>query len=75
MLMSRRIAVFAGPEGRQGGVMDFIERIFGLSPDGGSGLLELAVLATITAWIVARVMARRRVRVVRDPSGGVTSSP
>lgn len=25
--------------------MDFIERIFGISPDGGSGALELVLLA------------------------------
>ncbi|MEO8620396.1 MAG: hypothetical protein ABI625_04970 [bacterium] len=34
--------------------MDFIERVFGLSPDGGSGLYELLVfllpVAASVAW-------------------------
>jgi hypothetical protein len=37
--------------------MDFIERIFGVSPDGGSGAFELLLLAIpvfalmITCWV------------------------
>ena len=44
--------------------MDFIERIFGVSPDGGSGLFEallfLVPLAVITVLWVKRAMAARR---------------
>jgi hypothetical protein len=38
--------------------MDFIERIFGMSPDGGDGSLEalwiLAIVAAAAAWIGRR---------------------
>lgn len=43
--------------------MDFIERIFGLSPDGGDGSTEalyIVVALAIVALIVARPMLRRR---------------
>ncbi|HEU4730705.1 MAG TPA: hypothetical protein VFT22_22575 [Kofleriaceae bacterium] len=45
--------------------MDFIERIFGICPDGGSGALEaLAVLVPMmgaaAVWRVLRVRHRRR---------------
>jgi hypothetical protein len=44
--------------------MDFIERIFGVSPDGGSGSLEFALLAIPLAglYLLYRVWSRRRVR-------------
>ena len=38
--------------------MDFIERIFGLNPDQGSGMTEAAILAALMA-IVALVVVRR----------------
>jgi len=38
--------------------MDFIERIFGLSPDGGDGSLEVAILGGFVLVIV--LVARRR---------------
>jgi hypothetical protein len=38
--------------------MDFIERWFGISPDGGDGSLEVLYLAAI-AIIVAAVLFRR----------------
>jgi hypothetical protein len=45
--------------------MDFIERIFGIAPDGGSGSLEvllfLVPLAGI-AWLALRARARSRRR-------------
>ena len=41
--------------------MDFIERIFGLSPDGGSGATELMYFAACLL-IVALVAGRRNVR-------------
>jgi hypothetical protein len=48
--------------------MDFIERLFGISPDGGDGSTELIYLACIVAIIAAfswhpiyrRFVARRR---------------
>ena len=50
--------------------MDFIERLFGVSPDGGDGSLELlwiaAVIVAVGAFVFrARIigwMARRRLR-------------
>lgn len=39
--------------------MDFIERIFGVSPDGGDGSLEIVWLAAIVVAIVAIVFRRR----------------
>jgi len=32
--------------------MDFIERLFGVAPDGGSGLLEAAYFVVVTAIVV-----------------------
>jgi hypothetical protein len=42
--------------------MDFIERIFGVSPDGGNGTLELLYVVSIIAVItvVSREFYRRR---------------
>lgn len=37
--------------------MDFIERLFGIAPDGGSGVLEFLLFAVPLAgiaWLVAR---------------------
>ena len=51
--------------------MDFIERIFGVSPDGGNGTLELLYLVSIAAAItvVSREFYRRRkLRQTRDES-------
>jgi len=45
--------------------MDFIERLFGLSPDNGDGTTEilwLAVLALIIASVVYFRVQRRRAR-------------
>lgn len=40
--------------------MDFIERLFGISPDGGSGSLELLLfLAPIVAVLLARSIVKR----------------
>jgi hypothetical protein len=41
--------------------MDFIERIFGISPDGGSGLFEFILFAVPLAGI-AFLYLRRRAR-------------
>lgn len=40
--------------------MDFIERIFGISPDGGSGSLEFLLFAIPVAGIIYLVARRRR---------------
>lgn len=40
--------------------MDFIERIFGFSPDGGSGLLEVLLFLIPIAGIAALWAASRR---------------
>ena len=34
--------------------MDFIERLFGVSPDGGSGALEFLLLAIPVLGLIAR---------------------
>ena len=51
--------------------MDFIERWFGISPDGGSGLLEaLYVFAVVnTIMIAVACWARRRGRSARRVLG------
>jgi hypothetical protein len=53
---------------RKGEAMDFIERIFGISPDGGDGSTELLFFVAIVAILAAvswrpihrRLAARRR---------------
>ena len=40
--------------------MDFIERWFGLSPDGGSGAMEFLILVVAALAIVALGLALRR---------------
>jgi hypothetical protein len=48
--------------------MDFIERWFGVSPDGGDGSLEalyILVVAAIAAAIVCREPLRRMLRIKR----------
>ena len=42
--------------------MDFIERIFGLSPDHGSGVSEIAVLLALAASLSLAVGLWRRRR-------------
>jgi hypothetical protein len=42
--------------------MDFIERIFGLAPDGGSGLLEVLLFVVPVAGILAIREWRKRSR-------------
>ena len=47
--------------------MDFIERWFGLNPDGGSGVIEAGILATLMALlgIVAVFASAERRQVCR----------
>ncbi|MER9845533.1 hypothetical protein NKJ59_30835 [Mesorhizobium australicum] len=43
--------------------MDFVERMFGVAPDGGDGTTEMIYIAValgIVAMIAARTLARRR---------------
>jgi len=35
--------------------LDWIERLFGVSPDGGNGMLELAILVVVALVIVSAV--------------------
>jgi hypothetical protein len=39
--------------------MDFIERLLGISPDSGSGALELSIILAVIASIAAIVCMRR----------------
>lgn len=39
--------------------MDWIESLFGISPDGGSGATEMLVVASL-AMLAAAVISRRR---------------
>jgi hypothetical protein len=50
----------AMPETSQGVVMDFIERIFGFAPDGGSGSLEFLLFAIPIAGIAYLALRRRQ---------------
>jgi hypothetical protein len=42
--------------------MDFVERIFGVSPDGGNGLLEVLILIVPLVVVILAVMVFRRPR-------------
>jgi hypothetical protein len=46
--------------------MDFIERVFGLSPDGGNGSTEALILLAIT--LVLLLVAWRRQHRIRSAS-------
>ena len=46
--------------------MDFIERLFGMSPDGGSGATELAMLLGV--MLLVAVLSWRR-SAARRPGG------
>jgi hypothetical protein len=46
--------------------MDFIERIFGISPDGGSGWFEVLLFLIPIAGLVVLWQARKRARTRRD---------
>jgi hypothetical protein len=41
-----------------GGAVDWIERIFGVSPDGGSGLTEALVLGALCMTVVVMLSVR-----------------
>lgn|GEM_PF-626147 len=41
--------------------MDFIESVFGISPDGGSGMAELLIL--LVPFVVTAILTARRHRV------------
>ena len=46
--------------------MDFIEKLFGLSPDGGSGTFELLLIAVPVVGLCYFAL-RRRVRQEQNP--------
>jgi hypothetical protein len=43
-------------------MMDFIERLFGIAPDGGSGALELLLLMTPILGLLVSVACRELVQ-------------
>ncbi len=45
--------------------MDFIERWFGLSPDGGNGATEASILLALCVLVVALVWRQQRRRMSR----------
>jgi len=45
--------------------MDFIERWFGLSPDGGSGATEASIFVALGVLVVAIVWRQQRRRMSR----------
>ena len=49
--------------------MDFIERWFGISPDGGSGLTEVSYIF-ILALVIVLLFRRRIFRLVFRPRDG-----
>jgi hypothetical protein len=56
-----------GLRGRQESAMDFIERLLGISPDGGSGSLELLLFAILICGNIY-LAVKRRLRKQRMPS-------
>jgi len=48
--------------------MDFIERLFGFAPDGGNGMLELALIVAPLLAGVVLWLRRQRVRNTREAS-------
>jgi hypothetical protein len=40
--------------------MDFVERWLGISPDGGNGIFEVIILASLAAALVIALVIRRR---------------
>jgi hypothetical protein len=46
--------------------MDFIERLFGIAPDGGSGVLEFVLFALPLAGIVWLALRKRKAAKNRD---------
>jgi len=45
--------------------MDFIERWFGLSPDGGNGAMEASIFVALCVLVVALVWRQQRRRMSR----------
>ena len=42
--------------------MDWVERLFGISPDNGSGLFEFAIIAMVVLVLLLIYRERRRTR-------------
>ena len=45
--------------------MDFIEKIFGVTPDGGSGTLEAALIVAVVVVATLAFKVRNRTRAAR----------
>jgi hypothetical protein len=50
--------------------MQFIERLFGISPDSGSGLLELSLVAIVMSIVAIPVLLKYSVRTGINRNGG-----
>ena len=46
--------------------MDWIEQIFGIEPDMGSGALEILIVGAVVLIVVGVVVMRRRTRETRE---------
>lgn len=49
--------------------MQFIERLFGLYPDAGSGLLESSLVAILLSMVALRVALNRTIERAKTPTG------
>lgn len=47
--------------------MDFIEKVFGISPDAGSGVLEYCLIAVPLGFLVLRAILKREQAGSTDP--------
>jgi len=62
----------SSPEGavgnrrKEANQMDFVERLFGFSPDGGSGLYEVVLIALTTIAVAAGMLRRAKRRAHRN---------
>jgi hypothetical protein len=49
--------------------MQFIESLFGLCPDAGSGLLESSLVAILLSVVVLRLALSRNIKRAETPTG------
>ena len=55
--------------------MDFIERLFGVSPDGGSGLFEFLLFAVPLAGAAWLIWRRKKAHTARRRDGDDDRNP
>jgi hypothetical protein len=56
--------VFHPPSSIYTSTMDFVERVFGSSPDGGSGMFEALILCSVMGALA--LMARKKLLGISD---------